>query len=268
MVSNSSSDRYLQILSRGSPWLLPFALPTVRTSFAKALLGIVSAASLNLSLVCPAISITPEDAQKKLEVIAVFALVNERGEFYEVSLDETIVVPGYLKASTAQKQLDNLLNTKKELKGTIVAFSLNLFNKKVAQLLKLAESKGINMKSTIVVEQPDMVKAREILKSEGRSDSEIEKGLRVPIFFAEPMLLGKTSAGMRQVFFASYSQLREALEALPEEKRKGIKERVADLDVVLDVIKNTDEDIYAFAATRDYVTLRDSYLESQQKGKD
>ena len=84
-------------------------------------------------------------------------------------------------------------------------------------------------------------------------------------FFAEPMLLGKPwdASG-----FSQHSQLREALEALPEEKRKGIKERVADLDVVLDVIKNTDEDIYAFAATRDYVTLRDSYLESQQKGKE
>lgn len=210
-------------------------------------------------------SISPEDAQKKLEVVAVFVLVNENGDFYEMSQGDMVVIPLYLQASNAKSQLDQLLKSQKGLKGRIQAFSLNLFYKKAEELRKAVELKGKKLETPIVIPESDMTKAVEILKSEGVPEEKIKSGLRAPIFFAEPMISAKTPSGDRQVFFVGYNQLQQGIEALPADKRGSVKARAADLQVVLDLITATKEDKYAFMATEDYIKLREEFLKSQSK---
>jgi len=235
-------------------------------AFAKTLLGLVSVVAINLSTVCPVMSISPEDVQKKLRVIAVFVLVNEQRDFFEVNRDDKVIVPVYLKATSAKKQLDNLLKSKKGIKGSIEVFSLDLFYKKAEKLRKLAQSKDLKLETPIVVERADMDRAKDILRSEGLSDEDVARKLRVPIFFAEPMIGSRSSDGrMRQVFFVSHEQLLEAIALLPQDGRDDVKERVADIGIVLDLMKNTKDDDYLFMPTKDYLAIQESYLKSRQK---
>ena len=212
-------------------------------------------------------SISPQEVQKKLEVVAVFALANDEGVLYEISQGETSVVPLYLQARVAQKQLDMLLRSKKDLKGQILAFSLNRFYEKANRLRKTIESAGRSLETPLVIPEDDMAKAAAILKAEGLSDEKIKTGLRVPVFFAEPMLLAETPEGAKQVFFVSYDQFVEGIEALPEDRRSTLKQRVADLEVVLSLIEKSDEDQYIFFPTADYLSLRKASGRAQEEMK-
>ena len=210
-------------------------------------------------------SLSLEDTQKKLDVVAVFVLINEKGEFYQISQGDTIVIPLYLQADAAQGQLEKVLKTEKGLKGSIQPYSLNLFYKKTEALLKAAEKRGKKLATPIVIPEDEMAKATQILKSQGLSDEQIKAGLRVPVFFADPMITAKTPNGNRQVFFVGYSQLQKSIAALPADQRGKVKERVADLDVILNLIQESKDDKYAFMATEDYLKLREEYLKNQGK---
>lgn len=217
-----------------------------------------SATFLNFALALPVMSISPQEAQKKLEVVAVFALANDEGVLYEISRGDASVVPLYLQARVAKTQLELLLKSREDLKGQgqILAFTLNRFYEKANQLRKNMKSAGKSLVTPLVIPEADMAKAVGILQSEGLSDEQIKTGLRVPVFFSEPMLFTKTSQGTRRIFFMGYNQLDEAIKALPRDRQATIKKRVADLQTVLSLIEKSDDDIYAFFPTEDYLELR------------
>ena len=210
-------------------------------------------------------SISPEDVRNKLSVIVVFVLTGENGELYESSNGDTVIVPLYLRLSDARGQLSKVVASSVNAKARIQAYALNVFFEKTNELRKGPDLQGKKLDTPIVVPEFDMSKAVEILQAQGVPSQQIKAGLRVPVFFAEPMIGAKTADGERQVFFMSYSQLQAGLAALPAAQRKGVKERVADLQVVLDLIKESDEDVYEFMASESYIDLRRSYLESQKK---
>ena len=212
-------------------------------------------------------SLSLEDTKKKLDVVAVFVLINDKGEFYQISQGDTIVIPLYLQADAAKGQLEKVLKSEKGLKGSVQPYSLNIFYKEADKLRKAAEKRGKRLATPLVIPEAEMAKATQILKAQGLSDEKIKAGIRAPIFFAEPMITVKTTNGDRQVFFVSYSQLQEGIAVLPADQRRKVKERVADLDVVLDLIQKSKDDKYAFMATEDYLRLRQEYLKNQAKPK-
>ena len=236
-------------------------------SLSKILLCVSSAVVLSIASVLPARSLSLGDTQKKLEVIAVFALVNDKGEFYRITQGDTLVIPLYLQASAAKDQLEQLLKSQQGLKGRIRAFSLNVFYEQANELRKNAESSGKKLATPIVIPESDMAKAVQILRSEGMPDAKITAGLRTPVFFAEPMLTAKTPNGERQVFFVDYSQLQQGIAALPADIRGGVKERVADLDVILSLIQESQKDQYVFMPSEDYSRLRQEYFKTQFKSQ-
>ena len=219
---------------------------------------------LNLSFSIPVMSISPEEVRNKLGVIAVFVLTDEKGNLYDIKRDDTVVVPLYLRLSDARRQLTKVVVSSADSKARIQAYALNVFFEKANELRKSQQLIGKSLDTPIVVPEYDMSKAIEILKTQGVSVEKIKAGLRVPVFFAEPMISARTSNGDRQVFFISYSQLKSGLAALPATQRKAAKERVADLQVVLDLIENSEEDVYEFMASEGFLGLRKSYLESQK----
>ena len=228
--------------------------------FAKAFLRVFSVAAFNLSLLSPVMSISLEEAQKKLDVVAVFVLVNENGGFYEIKRDDAIVIPLYLKASSAKKQLDALMSSQQGLKGNVRVYSLSFFYSQADKLRELARSKGGKLSTPVIVEESDMIKAKEILAAQGVSAQETQKLLRVPVFYAQPMLIGEYESGRRELFFLSHHQLLESITTLPQDKRDSIKVKVADIAQVLSLIKNTKEDKFAFVATKDYQEVREKVL--------
>ena len=236
-------------------------------SLHKVLLSIASAVVLSTASALPAMSLSPEDTQKKLEVIAVFVLVNDKGEFYQVTQGDTSVIPLYLQAAAARGQLDRLLKSQKGLKGRIQAFSLNLLYKQADDLRQNLESSGKKLSTPIVISEANMNRASQILKSEGLDEKKIQEGLRTPIFFSEPMITVKTSYGDRQVFFVDYYQLQQAIEKLPADQRGRVKERVADLEVILELIRESKDDQYAFMPTEDYQKIREEYVKNQPQPK-
>ena len=227
-------------------------------SFSRPLLGLLSAAFLLATSPMPVMSLSLEDTQKKLEVIAVFTLISEKGEFYQIVQGDTLVIPLFLQAAAA----DQMLKSQGAPKGQIQAFSLNLFLKKADELRSAAEKSGKKLATPIVVPEDDMAKAKEILRSEGLSSEAITKGLRTPIFFAEPMIAIDTPSGNRSIFFADYGQLQRSIARLPDDKRAQVKEKVADLDVVLEFIRKSETDQYSFMPTEDYAKLRNEYLKT------
>ena len=212
-------------------------------------------------------SLSLEDTQKKLEVVAVFALVNEKGEFYQISQGNDLVIPLFLQAAAAKGQLNKFIKSEKGLKGFVQPYSLNIFYKEADKLRKAAEKRGKRLATPLVIPEVEMAKATQILKAQGLSDEKIKAGIRAPIFFAEPMITVKTANGDRQVFFVSYSQLQEGIAGLPADQRGKVKERVADLDVILNLIQESKDDKYAFMATEDYLRLRQEYLKNRAKQK-
>lgn len=208
----------------------------------------------------PVMSIEPEEARKKLQVVAVFVLVNQRGDFYQISSGSSDTIPLYLREADAQAQLQKLVDNTKDLDARVQAYSLNLFYDKAERLFELSRLKNKDLLVPIVGSAFDRSKAVEILREEGLSDGQIEKQLRVPVFFSDPMMVAAAKGGNREVFFMSYDQLLERINGLPKSARQNVKKRVANLDVVMRLIEETEDDRYVFMETPDYARLRKAYL--------
>ena len=188
-------------------------------------------------------------------------LINEKGDFYQIVRDGLRIVPVYLRIADANYQLEQFLKSNKGAKVSIAAYSLNRFFKEVVVLRKSVEAQGRKLEAPVVVPEEDMNKAREILQTQGFSDSEIKSGLRIPVFYAEPMVAAPDSTGrQRELFFMSFDQLQQATNLLTVERKSLLKFKVADLQVVLGFIQADEDDKYAFMQTKDFSRIREEFL--------
>ena len=208
-------------------------------------------------------SIEPAEARRKLEVVAVFVLVNRNGDFYQISRASADIIPLYLKESDAKTQLTKLLSSREKADARIQAYSLNIFYDKADKLRSTYKSSNKDLHTPIIVSSADHAKAVEILKKEGLQEAVIEKQLTVPVFFTEPMIAARSSGGQREVFFMTYEQLLQGMASLPSEIRGRAKKRVANLEVVMKLIEDANEDKYAFMETPEYSRLRKESLQNR-----
>jgi hypothetical protein len=220
------------------------------------------AAGLTLAAASPALAIPEAQAIKKLEVIPVYVLTDEKGVPLPIPRDKALILPLYLEKAKAQAELAGLLKGNPNLKAGVVAIPLNVMNEKVGELNKQLKDKSKPLVAPVVVNQADRQQAVAMLKAQGLTEQQINDGLSVPVFFTKPFLTITTPEGPRGVFFLSYEQLQNSLSKVPE--RDKLKPQVADLTAVLREIIKAPQDSYVVFPTPEYFRL---VQENQAKGK-
>ncbi len=232
-----------------------------RRPLSRALLGLVLGAGLSLMTPQRAQAIPEAEALKKLAVIPVFVLADDKGVPLPIPRDKALLLPLYLERAKADEELANLRKTSPGAKAQVLAIPLNVMNERVAELNKQLKDKSKPLVAPVVVNPRDRQQAVALLKQQGLSDKQIEDGLSVPVFFARPFLTINTPQGPRGVFFLSYDELQKALANVPD--RDKLKPQVADLTAVMREIIKAPEDSYVIFPTQEYFRL---VRENQGKG--
>jgi len=202
-----------------------------------------------------ALAIPEAQAIKKLEVIPVFVLTDDKGVPLPIPAEKNLVLPLYLESARANEQLAALRKGNPAIKATVVAVPLNVMNTKVADLNKQLKDKSKPLVAPVIVSAKDRQQAEALLKSQGLSDQQIKEGLNVPVFFTKPFISIKTPDGPRGVFYLTYADLQNSLAKLPSADRDKLKPQVADLTAVLREIIKIDQDQYVIFPTPDYFRL-------------
>jgi hypothetical protein len=200
-------------------------------------------------------AIPEADAIKKLEVIPVFLLTDDKGTPLPIPREKNLILPLYLESAKANDQLAALRKSNPAMKATVVAVPLNVMNAKVAELNKQLKDKTKPLVAPIIVNDQDRQQAVTLLKAQGLTEKQINEGLSVPVFFTKPFMSIKTPQGQRGVFFLSYQELQNSLSKLPPADRDKLKPQVADLTAVLREIIKVPEDNYVIFPTPEYFRL-------------
>ncbi len=224
-----------------------------------ALLG-VGAALPVLTTPLPARAIPEAEAMKKLAVVPVFILTNDKGVPLPIPRDKTLILPMYLERAKANQALADFSKANPQIKAQVVALPLNVANEKITALSKELKD-GRSLVAPVIPADADRQQAVAILKQQGLSQQQIDEGLSLPVFFTKPFLTVKTPQGPRGVFFLNYSDLQKALAGVPN--RAELKVQTADLTAVLREIMKVKEDSYVFFPTAEYFKLVE---EQQRKG--
>ena len=203
----------------------------------------------------PALAIPEADAIKKLDVIPVFVLTDDKGVPLPIPREKNLVLPLYLESAKANQQLAELRKGNPTLKAQVVAVPLNVMNTKVAELNKQLKDKTKPLVAPVVGNESDRQQAVALLKSQGLTDKQINEGLSIPVFFTKPFLSIKTPEGPRGVFYMSYQELQNSLAKLPAADRDKLKPQVADLTAVLREIIKSPQDNYVIFPTPEYFRL-------------
>ena len=214
----------------------------------------------------PALAIPEADAIKKLDVIPVFVLTDDKGVPLPIPREKNLVLPLYLESSKANQQLAALLKGNPTIKAQVVAVPLNVMNVKVAELNKQLKDKSKPLVAPVIGNEGDRTQAVALLKAQGLTDQQINEGLSVPVFFTKPFLSIKTPDGPRGVFYMSYQELQNSLEKLPAADRDKLKPQVADLTAVLREIIKSPQDNYVIFPTPEYFRLVKQTQDRQSKG--
>lgn len=219
--------------------------------------GVLSAALIPAGLLSaqPAQAIPEAEAIKKLDVIPVFVLTDDKGVPLPIPRDKNLVLPLYLESAKANQQLAELRKGNPGLKAQVVAVPLNVMNTKVAELNKQLKDKTKPLVAPVVGNEGDRQQAIALLKAQGLTDKQINEGLSIPVFFTKPFLSIKTPDGPRGVFYLSYQELQNSLAKLPAADRDKLKPQVADLTAVLREIIKAPQDSYVIFPTPEYFRL-------------
>jgi len=219
--------------------------------------GVLAAGLLPTGLLNPqpAHAIPEAEAIKKLDVIPVFVLTDDKGVPLPIPRDKSLVLPLYLESAKANEQLAMLRKSNPNLKVQVVAVPLNVMNTKVAELNKQLKDKTKPLVAPVVGNDGDRKQAVSLLKAQGLSEKQINEGLNIPVFFTKPFLSIQTPDGPRGVFYLSYQELQNSLAKLPAADRDKLKPQVADLTAVLREIIKSPQDSYVIFPTPEYFRL-------------
>lgn len=199
----------------------------------------------------PAEAITEAVAAKKLAVIPVFVLTDEKGTPLPIPRDKDLVLPLYLDRAKGEAELAAFKKANPAVKAKLLAIPLNVANDRILELNKALKDKKLF--GAVIPRPQDRAQAVALLKQQGLTDKAINDGLSVPVFFTKPFLTINTPQGPRGVFFLQYDALESALAKVPD--RSKLKPQAADLSAVLREIIKQKDDLYVFFPTPDYFRL-------------
>ncbi|MCP9849313.1 Tic22 family protein [Cyanobium sp. Morenito 9A2] len=222
-------------------------------------LGVAFAVASQLSLATggllmvphPAQAITEAVAAKKLAVIPVFVLTDEKGTPLPIPRDKDLILPLYLDRTKAESELAAFKKANPAVKAKLLPIPLNVANDKILELNKQLKDK--KLLGAVIPRPQDRAEAVKLLKQQGLTDKAIAEGLSVPVFFTRPFLTLNTPQGPRGVFFFSFDALENALAKIPD--RQKLMPQAADLSAVLREIIKQKDDLYVFFPTPEYFKL-------------
>lgn len=199
----------------------------------------------------PAAAITEAVAAKKLSVIPVFVLTDEKGTPLPIPRDKDLILPLYLDRAKGESELAAFKKVNPAVKAKLLAIPLNVANEKILELNKALKDKKLF--GAVIPRPQDRAQAVALLKQQGLTDKAINEGLSVPVFFTKPFLTISTPEGPRGVFFFSWDAMESALAKVPDKAK--LKPQAADLSAVLREIIKQKDDLYVFFPTPDYFKL-------------
>lgn len=199
----------------------------------------------------PAQAITEAVAAKKLSVIPVFVLTDDKGTPLPIPRGKDLILPLYLDRAKADSELASFRKANPSVKAQVLPIPLNVANERILELNKGLKDKKLF--GAVIPRPQDRAQAVSLLKAQGLTDKQINDGLSVPVFFTKPFLTINTPQGPRGVFFFSYDALQNALSKVPDKSK--LVPQAADLSAVLREIMKQKDDLYVFFPTPDYFKL-------------
>ncbi|RCL53975.1 MAG: hypothetical protein DBW85_02545 [Synechococcus sp. MED-G71] len=217
-------------------------------------LAAAASAALPLALLAaPALAIPEEQALKKLSVIPVFLLTSEKGVPLPIPQgDDKLLLPMFLQKSRAEQELGTFQKTNPDAKAKVSAIPMNVANERVNEMNEKLKADGKQIVTPVVGAKTDMDQATAILRKQGVSAEDIQKGLSVPVFFHKPFITVNSPNGVRGVFFLSYGDASRAASSI-----QGAKPEIqaADITNALAQIIDEKKDNFVFYPTSDFFKL-------------
>jgi len=207
----------------------------------------------------PALAIPEAEAIRKLEAVAVYVVVDPEGRFYQESPGQ-LVLSMFMTSEQAQQALEGSPGAEG---SRVVPMSLDIAferNKNLRQAIPVHKSLIMQLEPA----QEDWEKAKEILLAEGIDQGEIDRNLKVPVFFTNPYIT-ITPPGTEEAkvaFFFNYSQLQQAKQAVPDSNLDS-EDKVMDLFFLIDRMIQDEEDKYFLYPTEDWIKIIQAQQEQQ-----
>ena len=202
----------------------------------------------------PAARAIPEaEALRKLQVVPVLLITDEKGIPLPIPRGKTLVLPLFLDYARAEAEWKRFRQANPGIRAQIIPVPLNVANERIAQMRRQIKE-GYTLVSPPIPLPRDLEIATKMLRQQGVSEEKIRKGLTVPVFFTKPFLTLRTPEGERGVFFLSHGDMQAALARFPG--RDALKPQVADLTAVLREIVRVEKDNYIFYPTQEYFRLQ------------
>ena len=210
----------------------------------------------------PALAIPEDEALKKLSVIPVFLLTSEQGVPLPIPQgDDKLLLPMFLQKTRAEKELSTFKKTNPQAKAKVSAIPMNVANDRVNEMNQKLEADGKKIVTPVVGAPVDLQQATAILRKQGVSTEDIQKGLSVPVFFHNPFITVKTPNGVKGVFFLSCGDATRASKSI---QGANPEIQAADLTNALAQMIEDKEDNFVFYPTSDFFTLM---KEKEEGGK-
>lgn len=213
--------------------------------------GVLLAAVVALCGIRPVLGIPETEATRKLSVIPVFIIADEKGNPLPIPREKALLLPLYLDREQAQTELANARKANPNLKAQLLPVPLDAAQTRIAEVNKTLS--GRKVVAAVVPRRRDREQAIQLLRRQGLDDKAIREGLVLPVFFTRPFLTVQTPEGQRALFFLDYASMEQALTRIPE--RSKLQPQVADITVVLAEIIKQPKDSFAFFPTPEYFQL-------------
>ncbi|MEB3266461.1 MAG: hypothetical protein VKN13_07600 [Cyanobacteriota bacterium] len=231
------------------------------------LLGTVLSSLLTLPVLAaaPARAIPEEEALRKLAVVPVFVLVNDKGvPVPKVNQqDKLLVVPLYMERSRAEAERQKALQANPSGKVQVLPMPMSIASDRINAINSTLQD-GLRMVGPVVPNPADLAAARDLLRKEGLKEAEINEGLGMPVFFTKPFLSVNTPEGPRGVFFVTHADLQKALAGAPPNSK--LVPQAADITFALRQITQSKEDRFVIFPPPEYFRLVQEQQAQQQKG--
>jgi CBS domain-containing protein len=230
------------------------------------LLGTVLSSMLTLPVLAaaPARAIPEADAMRKLAVVPVFVLVNDKGvPVPKVNEKEKLlVVPLYMERARAEAERQKAQQANPTGKVQVLPMPMSIASDRI-NAINATLKDGLRMVGPVVPSDTDLAAARDLLRKEGLKEEAIREGLGMPVFFTRPFLSVNTPEGPRAVFFVTHGDLQKALAGAPANSK--LVPQAADITFALRQITQTKEDRFMVFPPPDYFRLVQEQQSLQQK---
>jgi hypothetical protein len=157
-----------------------------------------------------------------------------------------------MSRDTAQSELDDLKRLDPSFSAYLQRYTLDQLYPIIESATQQSSENGsLKFLFPIVNEVGNTDSARSLLLSEGVPADVIDKNLRIPVFYTEPMInMSSPGQDKKRFFFMEYSSLTDALAIISSDPSPKLK--VLNLDQVLEIIIEEKDDVFSIYPNAQY----------------